>query len=1136
LKRFLRGVIVLVCVVPICAVLLVCLGFAQEPPPRPPAPTTYQISGTVKSGKIPLPGVAVMAANTLTGKKFTAATALDGSFTFKSVPRGRYVVKVEFMGFATVTQEVMLNPEHPGGKVEAEMVLASRQQEEQQANRAGATANAGRGFQSLAVEGGLANLGDGGNGAGNAAVSSNDLSSLPMNGAGADIAAESVSVTGAQGRSQDFGNGGEDDLQNRIQEFRDRTQSQGGNQFGVMGPGGPGGGPGGGFGGGPGVGGGAIAMGRFGRNFNLNQPHGFFYLQDDNANLDARPYSLNGLPIPQSGYNQLKVGAFVGTPLKIPGLFDWSKTTFLTFGWYGVRGSTPYDAVSTVPTEAERAGNFGGLAGPDGAPVTIYNPLTNQPFLNNTIDPSLITSQAKALLAYIPVPNMPGSLQNFQYVTTSEVNTDNISFRLIENFIPSSTPTIQRGGGGGGGGGRRNSGPRNNLAIGFNFTRNNADVVNPFPSLAGHTDTQGWNGSARWTYGKGKITNSLSFTYNHNRTSTTNLYSGVTDVSGNAGISTPVPSIPFNWGLPGISLTSYTGFNDPTPSRELDQTYTISDQIIWNHGKNNWRFGSDYRRILQGFRSAENSQGSFIFTGFATAEYQAGSAVANTGNDFADFLLGSPQQTSLQASTTAYEFRANSFDGYAQDDWRVRPNLSLNLGVRYEYNGPFVETQNQIANLDVNFNPQSVIGYLVLPGQSGPYFGGYPRALVRPSKNDWAPRIGIAWKPMKDTVVRTGYGINYNLSQYSTFVHDFAFQPPFAITQTNSVADVTNPATSTLTLANGFTTPTNAVTNNYGLDPNYRLGYVQIWNLDIQRQFKGNIQLNIGYNGAKGTQLDTQRALIPSCSLTVPITCAANEVSAPFIYDSSEASSILNAASVRVRKRMSRGFAVNLVYVFSKSLDDASSIGGGGITVVQNAFDVPAERALSTFDQTHSFTGNWIYDLPFGDNRRFFNRGWVSHVIGGWQWSGSYTIASGLYFTPRVLGSTADINRGVTGSIRANVVSGESIAIPNPTTKEWFNTAAFCITGQAGCSGPTVYGDAGRDIIEGPWQYTFNSALNKTITIRETRSLELRLSASNIFNTPYFSGLNTTVNSITFGQVTGVSNMRRITMVLRFRF
>ncbi len=1147
MKGFVREVVVLICVALVCAVLLVCLGFAQEQEspavreaPPPPPRVAFDITGTVKSGKTPLPGVTVTASNTLTGKKASVATAINGTFVIKGVPRGRYVIKVDFMGFAPQTQEVVLNPDNPIAKVDVDMVLASRQQEEQQANRASAAANAGRGFQSLAVEGGLANLGEAGNGTGNGSANSNDLSSLPMNGAGADLATESVSVAGAEGRSQNFGNGGDEELQQRIQEFRDRAQQNGGNQFGPIGAGGgPGGG---GFGGGPGGGGGGgIAMGRFGRNFNLNQPHGFLYVQDDNAGLDARPYSLNGSPLAQSAYNQLKVGAFIGTPLKIPGLFDWSKTTFITFGWYGVRGSTPYDAISTVPTAAERTGNFSGLT-ENGNPVTIYNPQTGLPFTNNTIDPGLITAQGKALLGYIPMPNMPGALQNFQYVTTNEANTDNISFRLIENFIPNSSPLGPGGGAGGrggGGGGRRSSGPRNNLAVGFNFTRSNSDVVNPFPSLAGHTDTQGWNGNARWTYGKGKITNSLGFTYNHNRTSTTNLYSGVTNVSGDAGITTPVPSIPFNWGLPGISFSNYAGFNDPTPSRELDQTYTISDQIIWNHGKSNWRFGGDYRRIMQGFRSAQNSQGSFIFTGFATADYLPGTATAvpNTGNDFADFLLGLPQQTSLQASTTAYEFRANSFDGYAQDDWRVLPNLSLNLGLRYEYNGPYVETQNQIANLDVNFNPQAVVGYLVLPGQSGPFFGNYPDALVRPSKNDWAPRIGIAWKPMKDTVVRTGYGINYDLSQYSTFVHDFAFQPPFAITQTNAVPDVENPAASPLTLANGFPLgPSNMVTNNYALDPNYRLGYVQIWNLDIQRQLPGNVQLNIGYNGAKGTHLDTQRALIPTCATTVPPGCATNEASAPFIYDSSEANSILNAASVRVRKRLSRGFAVNVIYVFSKSLDDASSIGGGGVTVIQNPFDLPAERALSTFDQTHSFTGNWIYDLPFGDNRRFLNKGAISHVIGGWQWSGSYTIVSGLYFTPRVLGATADINRGVSGSIRANVVAGQPFTVANPTTKEWFNIDAFCKTGSPGCVGPTVYGDAGRDIIEGPWQYTFNSAINKTITIRETRSLELRLQASNIFNTPYFSSINTSVGTQTFGEVTGVSNMRRFTMVARFRF
>ena len=176
--------------------------------------------------------------------------------------------------------------------------------------------------------------------------------------------------------------------------------------------------------------------------------------------------------------------------------------------------------------------------------------------------------------------------------------------------------------------------------------------------------------------------------------------------------------------------------------------------------------------------------------------------------------------------------------------------------------------------------------------------------------------------------------------------------------------------------------------------------------------------------------------------------------------------------------------------------------------------------------------------MPFGDNRRFLNKGFLSHAIGGWQWSGDFTIASGLYYTPRVLGASVDITRGVSGSLRSNAVPGESIQIGSPTTAKWFNTAAFCVPG-INCvspSGGTTYGDAGRNIILGPAQFTFDMSLNKTITIRETKALELRVQATNIFNTPYFSGLNTTVNSLQFGQITSVANMRRLTMVARFRF
>ena len=673
-------------------------------------------------------------------------------------------------------------------------------------------------------------------------------------------------------------------------------------------------------------------------------------------------------------------------------------------------------------------------------------------------------------------------------------------------------------GGGAGGGGRGARGPRSNLSFGMNLSRSSNEIANSFPSLAGRNSGQGLNANVRWTYGKGHITNSVGFTYNRNSLSTTNLYTNALDVAGEAGI-TGISSDPFNWGLPGINFNSYAGLSGPIAAQELDQTYALSDTASWNRGKHNVRFGGDYRRILQDFRSARNAEGSFVFTGFATSGYAPGSTqpLPDTGNDFADFLLGYPQQTSLQSGTRSYAFRGNAFDFFVQDDWRLLANFSINAGLRYEYNGPYTETQNHIVNLDVA--PGYTNAVPVFPGGTGPYSGVFPISLVRADRNDFGPRVGIAWRANKLTVVLAGYGINYNLAQYGAFVRNFSYQPPFANTSTN-ISSMANP----LTLEAGFPeTPPGTVTNNFAVNANYDLPYVQIWNLDIWRQLTAGIQLNIGYNGAKGTWLDTQRALVAGGQ--------------PFIYESSEGNSILHAGTIRIRKRMARGLGLSASYVFSKSIDDASSIGGGGVVVAQDPYDISADRGLSSFDQAQKFTGNWICDLPFGDGRRFLTTGTLSHVLGGWQWSGSFTIGSGFYFTPRVLGASVDINRGVSGSQRANILPSSVITISNPTTAQWFNTAAFCAPGPD-CvnAADSSYGDAGRNIILGPAQFTFNMTIGKTITIKESRALELRLQANNIFNTPYFSNINTVVNSLTFGQVTGVGNMRRMTMVARFRF
>jgi hypothetical protein len=1085
----------------------------------PPAPASFEITGTVRAGKTPLPGVTVTASNSLTGKKFAVVTASNGTYTLSGLPRGRYVVKVEFMGFATLTQEVVLKPESPTGKFDAEMVLASRQQEQGLGNLA-ALITAGRGFQSLALDTTLSALAGGGaaNGFGGGQASGGDMPGLPMNGAGAEGPTESVSITGAQGRTQDFGAGSEDDIQERIQEFRERAQREGG---GLQGAPGGGGGPG-------GLGGGPIMISRLPRNLNINQPHGMLYVSDDTAALDAKAYSLKGLATPRASYDLPRFGAFLGGPLNIPKIFNGGNKWFFFAGWNGNRGSTPYDAFSTVPTLAERAGDFSSATYKDGTPVQIFDPATGQQFQfsgqPNVINPSLINASARALLAFIPLPNLNTPTQNFHYVTSGSSSTDSVNFRLIHNFGSGGGPGfLNLGGPGGGGGGRRRA--QNNVNFGMNWTRSSTTLLNPFPSLAGGNSLQGLNSSAGWVYGRGRATNNFRVNYNHNHVSTTNLYSNVQNVAGVAGIG-GVSANPFDWGLPGISFTSFASLTDPTPRRELDQTFTFSDTFSWSRGKHNWRFGGDYRRILQSFRSAKNAEGSFVFTGLATSQLTSAGPLPDTGHDFADFLLGLPQQTTLQSGANSYNFRANSFDLYAQDDFRFRPSLSFNLGLRYEYNGPYTEQRNQIANLDVAAGFTGAAS--VLPGQTGAFNGAYPASLIRPDRNNFAPRVGIAWKPMKQTVVRAGYGINYNLAQYGAIIQNFAFQPPFAVTSTN-VSSPANP----LTLQSGFPATNLTVTNNFAVDPNYRLGYVQIWNLDLQRQLPAGVVLNLDYNGSKGTRLDVQRAItIPGVQ--------------PFTYESSAANSVFHSGSLRLRKRMAHGIAVSGTYAYSKSLDDASSIGGGGTVVAQNPFAIAADRALSSFDLRHKFSGNWIYELPFGENHRFAQRGLLSHILDGWQWSGDFTIGSGLYFTPRVLGNSLDISRGVSGSLRANA-TGAPVSLPSPTTLEWFNTAAFCspastfaaAPGSAGpCANPTgsSFGDAGRNIIQGPGQITFDMNISKTITVKESRALELRIQAANVFNTAHFTGLNTIVNSLTYGEVTSVGNMRRVTLLARFRF
>jgi hypothetical protein len=279
-----------------------------------------------------------------------------------------------------------------------------------------------------------------------------------------------------------------------------------------------------------------------------------------------------------------------------------------------------------------------------------------------------------------------------------------------------------------------------------------------------------------------------------------------------------------------------------------------------------------------------------------------------------------------------------------------------------------------------------------------------------------------------------------------------------------------------------------------------------------------------------------------------------------FTFENSLGDSEANAGSVRLRKRLAKGFSIGGIYTFSKSIDDASSIGagatvgsggaglgaggtgaaGGGAsasagsganTVAQNPFNLGGERGLSSFNQTQKFTADYLLELPFGHDKRWLtgNTPWRA-VLGDWQWSGDWTLASGLPFTPLLVNQPCEINGGTSATLRPNLVPGQSIQLSHPSIAEWFNTSAF--SAASNCQ----YGSARRNSIIGPPTHVFDMAFTKVIPMSEGRVLEFRAQATNVFNIPNYSSIGTSVTSPTFGQVTAVGAMRQITLTARFRF
>ncbi len=537
--------------------------------------------------------------------------------------------------------------------------------------------------------------------------------------------------------------------------------------------------------------------------------------------------------------------------------------------------------------------------------------------------------------------------------------------------------------------------------------------------------------------------------------------------------------------------------------------------------RHSFRWGGDFRWMLTDSRSDSNPRGSFVFTGLYTGYYAtpgAGTRSTGTGLDFADFLLGMSQQATLNYGPGMVRFRSRAWSLFFQDDWRVNAKFTINAGLRYEYLTPYWEANDNLVNLDANGDFTAAAP--VIAGQTGPYTGAFPTSAVDPDRNNLAPRTGVAWRLNSKTVLRGGYGISYSSPVYQSMAQRMSAQPPFATTDTR-LGELGVP----LLLTTAFATPTppTVVTNNFGVARNYALGWLQMWNVDLQRDLARTVNVGVGYAGTRGASLDIQRA--PNRG--------ANGVAIadvqPFIWEESGGHSTMHALSLRLQKRPSKGIGAGLSYTLSKSRDNASTLGGGNGTVAQNDKDLEAEWGASSFDQRHRLTANVNLELPFGRNRRWLQTGLGDMLLGGWNWTVNFTLASGSPFTARVTGAAANVAQGLNGTLRANY-NGEAIQLDSPTMQRFFNTAVFSIP-------PTgTYGNSARNIIVGPGTQATNMSLQKIIMLPNARSITVRAQANNVFNNVQWGSIDTVVNSPTFGQVTSVRSMRSVTFSIRAGF
>jgi trimeric autotransporter adhesin len=836
------------------------------------------------------------------------------------------------------------------------------------------------------------------------------------------------------------------------------------------------------------------------RNAGVNGVRGSFSWNLSDSLFDARPYSISGQRLDKPDYSQNVFALALSGPL--PKVRLGRRPTF-TLSYSHSRGRNPYTAFTTLPSQLERIGDFSDSITRD--QVIIYDPTNRSPFPGNRIPRNRVAAASDGLLAFIPGANLPGNVLNYQFV--SQVPQYGHNGRGVLDF--------------------RLSG-KDRMRVQVQARNRQADELQLF-GYRDQLETSTLSAGVSWTRTISARSVLSTWIYdNHANNDVNPFFANRDNVAAKLGIR-GTSQDPSNYGPPTLQFTNFGELRDDSPAQRRDRTWYAGGGFYHSRDKHYLTFGMDFTRTRIENLTDENGRGTFFFGGLATSAFDSnGFPLAGTGFDFADFLLGLPQLASVRFGASNNTFRSTSYSTYYRHDWRALENFSVYFGVRYEYYGPFSEKNGRIVNLDIASHFAAVAP--VTPGNTGPYSGHFPSSLIDSDRNNIAPRIGFSWRPAKKGSLKIagGYGVYYNGSVYSRAAFRLASQPPFANTGTLNTS-LDSPLRIETGLADAASSPNDQIRNTYAVDRRYRIGYAQIWNFAVSRTLPHALAVDVGYLGTKGTRLDIQR-LPNRAAPGSPLTSEQRRVIAnavAFAFDSSDGNSILHAAQFRLTRRFQKGMSVNALYTYSKSIDNASSFGGGVSVVAQNDLNLRAERGLSSFDQRHVLKLNYLVLSPLGDEGAPIRvKGPVGLLFRNWAFNGGIQAQSGGWLTARVLGNRSDT--GGTGAIGSGRADATGLGIG--TGFGFFNPAAFAIPATS------EFGNAGRNTIPVPAMFNLNLSVSRRFPIDERRSLEATATSENFGNFVNITGFGTTVNASNYGVASSAGKMRTVSISLRLRF